>query len=87
MKTSNPQNEIVVRCGKTTDSMEKLTNLCEQEAEKLVKTLDIAEGDAISVIFSTIPGLGFPELICVGVFSRDESGKIVYELDFSESTL
>lgn len=51
MKTSNPQNEIVVRCGKTTDSMEKLTNLCEQEAEKLVKTLDIAEGDAISVIF------------------------------------
>lgn len=87
MKTSNPQNEIVVRCGKTTDSMEKLTNLCEQEAEKLVKTLDIAEGDAISVIFSTIPGPGFPELICVGVFSRDESGKIVYELDFSESTL
>lgn len=87
MKTSNPQNEIVVRCGKTTDSMEKLTNLCEQEAEKLVKTLDLAEGDAISVIFSTIPGPGFPELICVGVFSRDESGKIVYELDFSESTL
>ena len=87
MKTSNPQNEIVVRCGKTTDSMEKLTNLCEQEAEKLVKTLDIAEGDAISVIFSTIPGPRFPELICVGVFSRDESGKIVYELDFSESTL
>lgn len=87
MKTSNPQNEIVVRCGKTTDSMEKLTNLCEQEAEKIVKTLDIAEGDAISVIFSTIPGPGFPELICVGVFSRDESGKIVYELDFSESTL
>lgn len=31
--------------------MEKLANLCEQEAEKLVKTLDIAEGDAISVIF------------------------------------
>jgi hypothetical protein len=87
MKTSNPQNETVVYCGKNTDSMEKLTNLCEQEAEKLVKTLDIAEGDAISVIFSTIPGPGFPELICVGVFSRDESGKIVYELDFSESTL
>lgn len=86
MKTSNPQNEIVVRCGKTTDSMEKLTNLCEQEAEKLVKTLDIAEGDAISVPFWA-PEPGFPELICVGVFSRDDSGKIVYELDFSESTL
>lgn len=87
MKKENIQNGIAIQSGKTTDSMEKLTNLCEQEAEKLVKTLDIAEGDAISVIFSTIPGPGFPELICVGVFSRDESGKIVYELDFSESTL
>lgn len=86
MKTSNPQNETVVYCGKNTDSMEKLANLCEQEAEKLVKTLDIAERDAISVPFGA-PEPGFPELICVGVFSRDESGKIVYELDFSESTL
>lgn len=87
MKTSNYASRLSVSCGKNTDSMEKLANLCEQEAEKLVKTLDIAEGDAISVIFSTISGPGFPELICVGVFSRDDSGKIVYELDFSESTL
>jgi hypothetical protein len=87
MKKENQQSKLSIHCGSNTDSMEKLANLCEQEAEKLVKTLDIAEGDAISVIFSTIPGPGFPELICVGVFSRDESGKIVYELDFSESTL
>jgi hypothetical protein len=86
MKTSNPQNEIVVRCGKTTDSMETLEKICKEEAEKLAKTIELAEGDAISVPFWT-PGPGFPELIGVGVFSRDKSGKIVYELDFSESTL
>lgn len=86
MKKENHQNEIVVRCGKNTDSMEKLEKTCKEEAKKLVKTLELAEGDAVSVPFWT-PGPGFPELICVGVFRRDESGSIVYELDFSESTL
>lgn len=86
MKTSNYQNEIVVRCGKNTDSMERLEEICKEEAEKLSKTLELAKGDAISVPFWT-PGPGFPELIGVGVFNRNESGSIVYELDFSESTL
>lgn len=86
MKKENHQNEIVVRCGKTTDSMEILEKTCKEEAEKLVKTLNLAEGDAISVPFWA-PEPGFPELICVGKFKRNESGKVIYELDFSESTL
>lgn len=86
MKTSNPQNEIVVRCGKTTDSMETLEKICKEEAEKLAKTIELAEGDAISVPFWAAEP-GFPELICVGAFSKDENGNVVYELDFSESTL
>lgn len=86
MKTSKRQNEIAVNCGKTTDSIEKLEKICKEEAEKLIKTLDLRKGNAISVPFWT-SGPGFPELICVGMFSRDESGKIVYDLDFSESTL
>jgi len=86
MKTSNPQNEIVVRCGKTTDSMETLEKICKEEAEKLAKTIELAEGDTISVPFWA-PEPGFPEFICVGKFSRNETGKVVYELDFSESTL
>ena len=86
MKTLNPQNEITVRCGKTTDSMEKLERICMEEAEKLSKTIELPEGNAISVPFwASEPG--FPELICVGKFSRNETGKVVYELDFSESTL
>lgn len=86
MKKENPQNEIVVRCGKTTDSMEKLEKICKEEAERLAKTIDLSKGNAISVPFWA-PEPGFPELICVGKFKRDESGKVVYELDFSESTL
>ena len=86
MKKRTIQNEIDIHCGKNTDSMEHLAMLCEKEAEKLVKTLDLAEEGAMSVPFWT-EGTGFPELICVGKFKRDETGKIVYELDFSESTL
>jgi len=86
MKKENPQNEITVRCGKTTDSMEKLERICKEEAEKLAKTIELTEGDAISVPFWAAEP-GFPELICVGVFSKDENGNVVYELDFSGSTL
>ncbi len=33
MKTENKEKEIVIRCGKTTDSFETLKELCEKEAE------------------------------------------------------
>lgn len=86
MKKENIQNGIAIQSGKTTDSMEKLTKLCEQEAEKMLSTIEIPENEVVSVPF-WVQEPGFPELICVGKFKRDESGKIVYELDFSESTL
>ena len=85
MKKESQQNDLAVKCGKTTDSVEKLTKLCEQEAEKLLATIDIPEGKTVSVPFWA-PEPGFPELICVGKFRRDKTGKVVYELDFSEST-
>lgn len=86
MKKEKQQNEIVVKCGKTTDNMEKLTKLCEQEAEKLLATIEVPEKETVSVPFWA-PEPGFPELICIGKFKRDNKGKIVYKLDFSESTL
>lgn len=86
MKKENQQSQLSIHCGSNTDSMEKLEKICKEEAEKLAKTIELPEGDSVSVPFWT-PGPGFPELIGVGVFSRDKSGKIVYELDFSESTL
>lgn len=84
MKKENNYPNISIECGKTTNSFEELQMLCKEEAEKISKSIDISNQEAISVPFWTSD---FPELICVGKFSRDESGSIVYELDFSESTL
>lgn len=86
MKKENQQSKLSIHCGSNTDSMEKLANLCEQEAEKMLSTIEIPENEVVSVPF-WVQEPGFPELICVGKFKRDESGKVVYELDFSESTL
>lgn len=73
-----------IRCGRVTDSMETLESLCREEAEKLLATLDVPEGRQVEVPFWT---KDFPELIAVGKFSCDKYGKVIYELDFSESTL
>jgi len=75
---------LKIRCGRVTDSMETLESLCREEAEKLLATLDVPEGRQVEVPFWT---KDFPELIAVGKFSCDKYGKVIYELDFSESTL
>lgn len=83
MKTDK-QEEIKVRCGKESDSLETLMELCKNQAEELKKTIDLQEQDEVTVSFWTED---FPELICVGTFRKTESGEIVYDLDDSESTL
>jgi len=75
---------ISIECGKTTDSFDKLKILCKEEAKKLSKTIEISNFEIISVPFWTSD---IPELICEGSFSRNERVLIVYELDFSQSTL
>lgn len=84
MEEMSLEKEMVVHCGKVTDSMETLETLCCEEAEKLLATLEVPEKGSVEVPFWTED---FPELIAVGKFSRDKSGKVIYELDFSESTL
>ena len=84
MKGMNLEKEMAVHCGKVTDSMDTLEKLCCEKAEKLLATLDVPEGGKVEVPFWTED---FQELIAVGKFSRDKSGKVIYELDFSESTL
>lgn len=82
-KESN-HTSVSITCGKTTDSFEKLQKLCNQEAEKLSKSISILNQEIISVPFWTSD---FPELIGVGKFSRNESGSIVYTFNFDETTL
>ena len=75
--------ELTVHCGYADDSFEKLKSLCESEAEKICSRIEIG-GEPVEIAFWTED---FPELICVGVFSKGENGLVKYELDFSESTL
>lgn len=77
--------ELVIKCGKNSDSLEKLEELCKAEAEKILPTIAIKDGD-ISVPCWT-DGPGFAELIGVVHFKKDANGNVIYEFDDSESTL
>lgn len=83
MKKAN-NNHTSITIGKTTNCFEELQILCQEEAEKLSKSIEINNQEIVPIPFWTSD---FPELICVGNFRQNESGSIVYELDFSESTL
>ncbi len=81
----NNSNQVLsIKCGKTTNSFEDLRTLCEKEAGELLKTMDFPFQSTISVAFWTTD---IPELICIGTFFKEESGRISYDLDFSQTTL
>lgn len=73
-----------IQCGKVSDDFETLKKLCEKEAEHLKETLNLAQEEKIEIPFWT---KDFPELIAIGTFYRKECGCIVYELDYSQTTL
>lgn len=77
--------KLVIKCGKNSDSLEKLKELCKAEAEKLLPTIEVENG-SISVSCWT-DGAGIAELIGVVYFRKDANGKIYYEFEDSESTL
>lgn len=74
--------EKQVSVGKVSDSMEKLTNHCKEKAALLAKSMSNNTEEIVTFWTGDIP-----ELICVGKFSKSTDGKIVYNLDFSQSTL
>jgi len=86
MERTIRRDDLAIECGKESDSFEKLEQLCNAEAEKLLAALDVPDGTVVEVPCWTA-GFGFAELIGVEKFSKDEKGTIVYKLDISESTL
>lgn len=79
------ENELVIRCGNNSDSLEKLEVMCKAEAEKLLPSIVIK--DVIVKVPCWTDGLGASELIGVICFKKDANGNVVYEFDNSESTL
>lgn len=84
MNRENDNGRKSVKCGKTTDSIKTLTKLCNDEAAKLALSIKVPNQSVVEVSFWTED---FPELICVGKYSKDANDSVTYELDFSKSTL
>lgn len=80
----NIMEELVIKCGKNSDSFEKLEKLCIIEAEKLISKLQFSNQDTIDVPCWTSD---FPELIGIIIFKKATDGKISFELDTTETTL
>ena len=78
-------SDFDVHCGKSSNSMEDLEALCSAEAELLLTKICVGDDEILSVPFWTDEMI--TELICVGRFSKNDKGEVIYELDYSESTL
>lgn len=78
--------EFSISCGKETDSFETLEKLCNEEAEKFVPIIKVP-CDSVVCVPCWTKDYGFAELIGIERFYKDDNGKIVYKMDFSESTL
>lgn len=76
--------ELSIKCGKVSDSLEVLKSICMEKSEELKAQMKETNQSEVTVAFWTED---YPELICVAKFKKDNNGNIVYELDFSESTL
>lgn len=81
--TSNIYNEGL-NFGSVYDSLDKLKNICENNAMIICNSIEIKENDTIEIPFWTSD---IPELICIGKFYKNKDGEIKYELDYTESTL
>lgn len=76
--------EYSINVGKVSDSFDTLKRLCKEKADALVKSFSDQEVEDVVVTFWTED---FPELICVAQFSKNENKEVVYNLDFSQTTL
>lgn len=83
-KYNNVMNKLSIHLGKNSDSFEYLQSLSEKEAKNMCLTLDLAKGEKKEVVFWTD---GIPELIAIVTFEKQTNGDVVYNIDYSKSTL
>ncbi len=79
------EKELFIKCGKNSDSLEKLEKLCLVEAERLLPSIELKNGKASVPCWTDEPEVA--ELIGVINYSKDNNGNVVYEIDCSETTL
>ncbi len=75
---------MYVSFGSVWDSTKALHIMCNDEANELIKYVELRDGEELEVVFWTED---IPELICIAKISKNEFGLPVYTLDYSQSTL
>ena len=75
---------ISIGIGSVNDSFESLQEMCNDKSNELIKSVDLNAGEEMEVVFWTAD---IPELICVSKITKNESGMLSYQLDYTLSTL
>lgn len=77
------QQELAIHCGKTTDSFKKLKSIYAQQANELKTKITFSTQSEIIVPFWTNDS---HELVCTGIFRKNNLGEIVYSRPLRMST-
>lgn len=73
-----------INLGSIYDSVETLKLMCHDKSNELVNSIHLEDGEEREIVFWTND---IPELIGVSKINKNESGILVYHLDFKSSTL
>ena len=84
MKKNENNQSLSVKCGNVSDNFEYLKSICYKKSEELKEEIQISTLSCVEISFWTED---ISELICIGKFCKNKEDKIIYELDFSQSTL
>lgn len=84
-----PSKKESVHIGSVNDSFESLKAMCNDKTYELIKTIQLAKGEKMQIIFWTdvIHEDDIPELIGIANVERNDTGVLTYTMDYSVTTL
>lgn len=79
------KKQLPVYLGSVDDCIETLRAMCNDEANELIKSVELGIGEEMQVIFWTDDII--PELIGTANIAKNDAGLMTYSMDYSLSTL
>lgn len=79
------KKEMSMYIGSVSDNIDTLKAMCNDEANELIKSVELSYGEEMNIVFWTADFI--PELIGIAAITRNNSGLLTYKLDFSQSTI
>ncbi len=78
------KHQMDISIGSVEDSFEDLKVKCNDISNELIKSVNLADGDELTVVFWTED---FPELIGISTITKNGAGENIYSMDYSNSTI